>query len=70
MANSDKQTIINPPPQQTQNGGGAGWAVAVIILILVIVFLVFGLPVLRRGGININVPDKINVNTNNNPTNQ
>lgn len=65
MANSDKQTIVNPPP--ASGDGGAGWAVAIIILLLVIVFLVFGMPLLRRGGINVNVPDKIEVDTNNQP---
>jgi hypothetical protein len=58
----DKQTIINPP----SSGSGAGWAVAVIVLVIVALFLIFGLPIIRRGGINVNVPDKIQIDTNNN----
>lgn len=58
----DKQTIITP----SSGGGSAGWAVAIVILIVVIAFLVIvGLPRLRgRGGTNINVPEKIEINTN------
>lgn len=58
---SDK-TIINNP-SQGNSGGGGGWAVAVIIIVAIILFFVYGLPRIRGNGTNINIPDKIKIET-------
>jgi len=64
-------TVINNPPASDSNGSGMGFLVG-IILIVVVVFLFFyyGLPVLRGALVGsapqVNVPDKIDVNVNQN----
>lgn len=70
--------INNPPSGNAGNGGsGMGMVIGIVIVILIVVLLVlFGLPALRGGSsapatdvpagnsgdINVNLPDKIDVN--------
>jgi len=58
-------TIINNPGDSS--GGGAGLAIAVIAIIVALaLFFLYGLPALRKtdNGTTINVPDKIEIDTN------
>ncbi len=62
-------TIVNNPPSSDNSGGALGMIFGIIV-ILVLVYLgyVYGLPAVRQmqqsGGVQINVPDKIDVNVN------
>lgn len=57
---ADKTIINNPPPRED----GGRWAVAVIMVVAILLFFVFGLPRIRgQNGTNINVPDKIKIET-------
>lgn len=62
-------TIVNNPPVQQQPveraDNGNGFLLAVILIILAIVaFMYYGMPYLSSGfgGTQVNVPDKIDVN--------
>ncbi|HLN19424.1 MAG TPA: hypothetical protein VK255_04630 [Patescibacteria group bacterium] len=63
-------TVINNPSGTGSSGSGFGAAIAALILIiLVIVILAWGLPAIRNarnsgGTTNVQVPDRVNVNTN------
>ncbi len=64
-------TVVNNPPPQNNNGGPAGMIIGVIlVLVLTLLFFVYGLPMLRgtadsdRSGINVDVPENIDVNVN------
>ncbi len=53
------------------NGNGVGMVLSVVLVIIVVVlFFVYGLPAIRgannNGGTQINVPDKIDINYDNN----
>jgi hypothetical protein len=61
-------TVVNNPPSSDNSSGPVG-----IIIVLVVLFVlgylgfVYGLPALQQmqsGGVQINVPDKIDVNVN------
>ncbi|KKT34346.1 MAG: hypothetical protein UX12_C0026G0004 [Candidatus Collierbacteria bacterium GW2011_GWC1_45_47] len=61
-------TIVNNPPPSDNSGGSLGLIVGIVIL-LVLLYLgyVYGLPALRgvqSEGIQINVPENINVDVN------
>lgn len=60
-------TIVNNPPASNNSGVPMG-IIIVIIVLLVLGFLgfVYGLPALKQmqSGMQINVPDKIDVNIN------
>jgi hypothetical protein len=60
-------TIVNTPPSE-KSDSPMGWIVGLVILIVLIYLgYVYGLPALRNmqsGGVQINVPDSINVNVN------
>jgi hypothetical protein len=55
-------TVINNPPKN--DNGSSAVVTGVVIIVLVLLFFVYGLPRIRGGGTQINVPDHINVNTN------
>jgi len=57
--------VNNPPAENTNNN--AGFLIGAILLLLVVVlFFIYGLPYLRNLGTpQINVPDHINVNVQN-----
>jgi len=57
-------TIINNPDRSSDTG--AGVVIGVVVIVLLGLFLLFGLPRLRDDGTKINVPDRINVNTDGN----
>lgn len=64
-------TIINNPGTSTDQSSGIGFFAGVVLLILfVVVLLYYGLPALRRsmsfGGTQINVPDRVQVDVNQN----
>ena len=60
-------TIINTPPAE-KSGSPMGWIIALIILVVLgYLGYVYGLPALQNAqekGVQINVPDKIDVNVN------
>lgn len=54
---------------ERSEGGGMGFLIGLLaIVILAVLFFVYALPALRntgtRGGTNINVPDRINIDVN------
>lgn len=60
-------TIINPPTNSNDSGGnGMGFLLGVIILVVfAVLFFVYALPYLRgltSGGVQVNLPDKVDVN--------
>ena len=64
-------TIINPAPTNNSNtSGGMGFLIGVIALIVFgFVFFVYGLPLIKQGlsglgsgGIQITLPEKVDVN--------
>ena len=60
-------TIVNNPP--ADNSGGPVMIIIVLVVLVVLGYLgfVYGLPALQRmqsGGIQVNVPSKIDVNVN------
>ncbi len=61
-------TVVNNPPPSDNSGGPMGMIVVlVVLLILGYLGFVYGLPALRQmqsGGVQINVPSKIDVNVN------
>jgi hypothetical protein len=59
-------TIVNAPPSETTSNSALGLVLAMIILlVLAILFFVYGLPYFRNtSGTQINVPDKLDVNVN------
>lgn len=61
-------TIINNPPQSDNSGGPMGFIIVLVVLIILgYLGFVYGLPALRNmqsGGVQINVPSKIDVNVN------
>ena len=61
-------TIVNNPPSSDNSGGALGMIVGlVILLILLYLGYVYGLPAIQRmqsGGVQINVPENIDVNVN------
>ncbi len=64
-------TVINNPGTTSDQSTGIGFLAGVVLLILfVIAFLYYGLPALRRsfsfGGTQINVPDRVQVDVNQN----
>lgn len=71
-------TIVNTPATQADNSSWVGTIVAVLIVgIFLTLFFFYALPLIRSGmnnnsdttpsTINVNVPDKIDVNTDQNP---
>lgn len=59
-------TIVNPP-QNNSSGNGMGFLLGIIILIVVaVLFFIYGLPYLQNlggsGGVQVNVPESIDVN--------
>jgi hypothetical protein len=66
-------TIVNTPPAtENSDNSGMGFFLGVVVLILfVFVLLYYGLPALSRfgsGNPQINVPDKVNVNVQQQPS--
>lgn len=61
-------TIINNPPASDNSGGPIGIIIVIVVLIILgYLGYVYGLPALRQmqsGGVQINVPSKIDVNVN------
>lgn len=61
-------TIINTPPAAKESSGNLGMVIGLFIFIIVAyLFVMFGLPALRRvqwGSPQINIPSKIDVNIN------
>lgn len=60
-------TIINNPDTSSGNGAAVGVIVGILaVVVIAILFFAYALPALRRSSntTNINVPDRINVNTN------
>ena len=61
-------TVVNNPPAQENSGGPTGMIIVlVVLLVLGYLGFVYGLPALRQmqsGGVQINVPSKIDVNVN------
>lgn len=64
-------TIINPPQNNNSSSdNGMGFLLGIVILVVLgILFMIYGLPVIRQGlnglggsGVEINVPDKVDVN--------
>jgi len=57
-------TVINNPPGN-DSGGAAGTIVTgIVVIVVVVLFFVYGLPRIRGNqGTQINIPDKININT-------
>lgn len=66
-------TVVNNPGNGSDSGSGMTMIVGIILLVAVVfLFLYFGLPLLRNaagggttGGVQINLPDKIDVNVQN-----
>lgn len=60
-------TIVNTPPSE-KSDSPMGWIIGLVILIVLgYLVYVYGLPALRnmqQGGVQINVPNKIDVNVN------
>jgi len=58
-------TVIQERPIATDTGSGVGaLAAVVVIIVLGVLFFLYALPALRDGGdTQINVPDRINVDT-------
>lgn len=61
-------TVVNNPSGES-SGSGMGFMVGMIVLaVLAVLFFVYGLPALRQsassGGVQIEVPDQIDVNVN------
>lgn len=58
-------TIVNTPAS-SGSGGGMGFLLGVVILVLFVLGLVyFGIPALRnlgQGGVNVTLPEKVDVN--------
>ncbi len=58
-------TVVNNPPANT-SGGGSGFLIGVVLLILAaIAFFYYVLPTLSTGlsgGTQVNVPEKVDVN--------
>lgn len=64
-------TVINNPGATTDHSSGIGFFAGVVLLILfVVALLYYGLPALQRsfsfGGTQINVPDRVQVDVNQN----
>lgn len=64
-------TIINNPGTTSENSSGIGFFAGIVLLIVFMVALLYyGLPALRRsfsfGGTQINVPDQVQVDVNQN----
>jgi hypothetical protein len=63
-------TIINTPAREVDSGSGVGVVVGVILAIALLVLLaLYGIPALRNStsssnGLNVQVPDKVNVDLN------
>lgn len=60
-------TVVNPPQNSSNNG--MGFLLGIIVLVvLVILFFVYGLPYIQNnmtgGRIEVNIPDNIDVNLN------
>jgi len=64
-------TIINNPDTGS-NSSSAGLIVGIVLAIIIIfLFIAYGLPAIRKqnSGTNINVPDRIDINVNKQPSN-
>ncbi len=66
-------TIVNnPPTSNSDSGSGVGVIVGVVLAVIIVaLFFMYALPAMRHtnsGGTNINVPDKINVDVNQQPS--
>lgn len=61
-------TVVNNPPPSDNSGGPIGMIVVLVVLVVLgYLGFVYGLPALRNmqsGGVQINVPSKIDVNVN------
>lgn len=61
-------TIVNTPAPSNDSGGSMGMIVGLIVLgVLGLLFFVYGLPAIQRmssGGVQVNVPEKIDVQIN------
>ena len=57
-------TVVNTPPSSDSSGGPMGMIIGfIVLLVLGYMFIMYGLPAMRNmGGVQINVPDKIDVN--------
>ncbi len=65
-------TIVNNPPQNEKDSGGGFFVGMILVVLFIILFIFYGLPLLQRGGqqsggTNIQVPEQIDVNVNQNP---
>ncbi len=62
-------TIVNTPPSSNNSDGPTGMIIGLVVLIVLGYFgFVYGLPALRNmqlGAPQINIPEKIDVNINN-----
>lgn len=55
-------TIVNTPTTPTESGGTGMMIGFTIFAVVVIVFLMFGLPAIRRmGPVQVNVPAQVNI---------
>lgn len=68
-------TVVNPAPEQRDSG--MGWIVGMVVLLaFIVLFFMYGLPYLSRS-VNstatqpqVNIPDKVNVNVQQQPKTQ
>lgn len=60
-------TIVNTPPTE-KSGSPMGWIFGLVILVIVgYLIYVYGIPALKNlqtGGVQINIPENVNVNVN------
>ena len=60
-------TVVNTPPAE-KSGSPMGWIIGLVILVVLgYLGYVYGLPALKNlqtGGVQINIPENVNVNVN------
>lgn len=61
-------TVVNNPPSENSSNGMGMMVMVLVLVLLGAAFYMYGLPVLKNmGGTQIVVPDKIDVNINQQP---
>lgn len=60
-------TIVNPTPNNNSNNNGMGFLLgAIALIVFVVIFFIYVFPYIRNmsgnGGIEVNIPDKVDVN--------
>jgi hypothetical protein len=65
-------TVVNTPAQSDSGNGTGAILVVAVILVLGILFVMYALPMMRRGvsSTQVNIPDKVQVDVNQPQSNQ